>query len=66
MILVKCIAHLNVTMKTNVKHCETCKKLHREHHIGCQGVNLSLLKDVTITMVTTAKVTTDTITTVTI
>ena len=46
------------------KHCKNCKKLHREHLIGCWGVNLFLLKDVTIITVTTF--TTDTITTVTI
>ena len=30
------------------KHCKNCEKLLREHLIGCQGVNLFLLKDVTI------------------
>ena len=48
------------------KLCENNGKLHREHIIGCQGVNLSFLKDVAITTVTTATVTTATITTDTI
>ena len=48
------------------KHCKNCKKLPREHFIGCQGVKLFLLKDVMIATVTTASVTTVTITTVTI
>ena len=45
---------------------KNCKKLPREHLIGCQVVKLFLLKDVTIATVTTASVTTVTITTVTI
>ena len=40
------------------KHCENHKKLHREHLICCWGVKLFLLKDVTITAVTTNTVTT--------
>ena len=38
--------------------------VHQEHIIGCQGVKLFLLKDITITIVTTATDTTVTITTV--
>ena len=48
-----------------LKHRENREKLHREHLIDCQGVNLSLLNYVNITTVTTATFTTDTITTVT-
>ena len=47
------------------KHCKNREKLQLEHLIGCQGVNLFLLKYVTITTVTTASVTTVTITTLT-
>ena len=45
----------------NLKHRKNREKLHREHLIGCQGVKLFLLKDVTITTVTTATFTTVTI-----
>ena len=48
------------------KHRENREKLHREHLIGCRGVKLFLIKDVTITTFTSANVTTVTITTVTI
>ena len=48
------------------KHRENRKNLPREHIIGCWGVKLFLLKDVTIITVTTATVTTVTFTTVTI
>ena len=37
------------------------QKAAREHLIGCQGVKLFLLKDVTITTVTTASVTITTV-----
>ena len=46
------------------KYCENCEKLHLKHFIGCQGVKLLLLKDDTVTNVTTATVTTVTITNV--
>ena len=42
------------------------QKLHREYLIGCRGVKMLFLKDVTITSVTTDTVTTVTFTHVTI
>ena len=53
-------------VKLGKKPCENREKLHHEHLIGCQGVELFLLKDFNITNVTTATVDTITITTVTI
>ena len=48
------------------KHRENRKKLKQERLVSCWGVKLSLLKDVTITTVTTTTLTYVTITTVTI
>ena len=48
------------------KHSKNREKLHKEHLIGCSGVKLSLLKDVTTTTVTATTITYVTINTVTI
>ena len=45
------------------KTLQESQKAAREHIIGCQGVKLCLLKDVTVTTFTTATVNTVTITT---
>ena len=52
--------------KLDLKHHENREKLHRERIIDFRGLNLFLLKDVTITTVITATVTTVTRITVTI
>ena len=50
-----------------LRHHKDREKLHQDHIIGCRGVKLFLLNDVTIiTTVTSDTVTTVTITTVTI
>ena len=35
---------IKVKSSNRPKHCENCKKLPREHLIGCQGVKMFLLK----------------------
>ena len=39
------------------KHRKNFKKLHQEHLMGCRGVKVLLLKDVTITTINTVNVT---------